>query len=1202
MIFVKKTPQNIAKTHPANSKISKETLTQNSDKPSQDLQLHSTSPAQGPLKLASVTTETSGGWTNHIYRLNLLIQKMTRRGLPIDTTRLDEMRVKLDKEKERLTTEIRELLSTREQSKGRKFWQYDEEDGYKVMPKILRDECKSRGIEITSEKRRKNKATGKFEKVMVSEIIPASYCQEGYKYPCPAQCYEPWFWNYAMECGYEWQEITFGDQPTDDNLLAVLVKREEFNPGSSAQIKEYCTFMSYPIPVAMKKTAHGKEEKETTDDKALEDLLKATKDHMFRLIQDFREVTKLLSTYVEGWRPNGRDGRLHSTFTFTPATGQLSSRNPNVQNAPSHSGDFGKEFKKVVRAREGRVIVNCVAPGTKVLMRDLTWKNAEEIKEGEAILGFDEELHPKTRRRYFKTSIVTKAQIKQSKRLVIETDRGNITVSLDHKFLTAKETQFAKWIEAKNLKVGQKIRYFTDPWETLDTYDAGWLAGFLDGEGYIGNGGGNKIAGARSTGLGFGQNDGSAAEKAVEIITNMGYTLTISNTRRCKQYHVISRNGKPYSGIRLIGQVRPVRLLPKVIDMVEGMATWGSASVASIVTNIYEAEDGPVVAISTTSKTLVTNGFLSHNCDYAGFHAQMTGYFAGSKDFMRLSVLGAHDYLAAHMLRRQIDRMKPKDLDNELWQQTIDHISDLDSWLSYDRNTLASKLKWIKKHHEHLRNKKAKPTCIAEGELVLTDKGLVPIQNVSLDHKLWDGLEWVSHEGVIYQGEKEVIEYAGLRATADHKVFTKQGRAIYFGQAASTQTELSRTGIGGQAVRESHRYTWKDEENKELLASQGKVQYLSSSKMGVQGQFTGRKNEGLSELYEHYMSFFRYFGQPLGRHSGTLHEAAQSTLQELWGQGHPDKVHFSKGIYQMGMGELAPQELQERRDRPHRQQWTLRAGELEAGYEKRELQQPSLNGKSIMEGRIDTANRVEKSIHLFLDSEIGSRRETDWGRDLEKVQPANKSKVYDIVNAGPRHRFTVSGILCGNCHGVNFGLGAKKMYEMNKDSFTSQKEAQEIKELFFSLFPEIRKFQEDIVDLAHREKKLISPYGYVRRFWEAKVWDARSRGLKNGEDAEKAIAFLPANTAFAIKKEAMLRLEDIGANEEYWLFNEVHDSMMFEIPKHRLDEAVHVIYREMTRPVMKLQHPTLAPEGLVCEVEVQVGESWGEVETVQIGE
>lgn len=92
--------------------------------------------------------------------------------------------------------------------------------------------------------------------------------------------------------------------------------------------------------------------------------------------------------------------------------------------------------------------------------------------------------------------------------------------------------------------------------------------------------------------------------------------------------------------------------------------------------------------------------------------------------------------------------------------------------------------------------------CIAENELVLTDKGLVPIQDVTTDMKVWDGEDWVSHEGVIYKGEKDVIEYEGLRATADHLVWDADTRKqIPFGQAAESRSRLLQSGSGGRNIR-----------------------------------------------------------------------------------------------------------------------------------------------------------------------------------------------------------------------------------------------------------------------------------------------------------------------------------------------------------------------------------------------------------------
>jgi len=43
------------------------------------------------------------------------------------------------------------------------------------------------------------------------------------------------------------------------------------------------------------------------------------------------------------------------------------------------------------------------------------------------------------------------------------------------------------------------------------------------------------------------------------------------------------------------------------------------------------------------------------------------------------------------------------------------------------------------------RQAPGKTDCIAEGELVLTDRGLVPIEHVHVADKVWDGNDWVCH-------------------------------------------------------------------------------------------------------------------------------------------------------------------------------------------------------------------------------------------------------------------------------------------------------------------------------------------------------------------------------------------------------------------------------------------------------------------------
>lgn len=69
------------------------------------------------------------------------------------------------------------------------------------------------------------------------------------------------------------------------------------------------------------------------------------------------------------------------------------------------------------------------------------------------------------------------------------------------------------------------------------------------------------------------------------------------------------------------------------------------------------------------------------------------------------------------------------------------------------------------------KGKVAELACIAEGQLVLTNHGEKPIETITTDDLVWDGEQWVVHEGVIYKGKRTVYTYQGLTATLDHLVF-----------------------------------------------------------------------------------------------------------------------------------------------------------------------------------------------------------------------------------------------------------------------------------------------------------------------------------------------------------------------------------------------------------------------------------------------
>ena len=76
-------------------------------------------------------------------------------------------------------------------------------------------------------------------------------------------------------------------------------------------------------------------------------------------IMDYRVLTKLNSTYVEGLgKVIAPDGRIHTCFQNTvTATGRLSSTEPNLQNIPVRT-ELGAELRKMFVAPPGRVLVD----------------------------------------------------------------------------------------------------------------------------------------------------------------------------------------------------------------------------------------------------------------------------------------------------------------------------------------------------------------------------------------------------------------------------------------------------------------------------------------------------------------------------------------------------------------------------------------------------------------------------------------------------------------------------------------------------------------------------------------------------------------------------------------------------------------------------------------------------------------------------
>ncbi len=328
--------------------------------------------------------------------------------------------------------------------------------------------------------------------------------------------------------------------------------------------------------------------------------------------------------------------------------------------------------------------------------------------------------------------------------------------------------------------------------------------------------------------------------------------------------------------------------------------------------------------------------------------------------------------------------------------------------------------------------------CIAEGELVLTHRGLVPINRISLEDRLWDGVEWVRHDGLIDQGIQEVITYDGLTATPDHEVFTECGRVLPLWQAASEMARLQRTGAEGRGLRFCDDHVVADTPRKRLSVRQGTMRADWYYQADVSQQLEERQNDLVPEERQTPDTPCGSAGSAVRRDPGTMQQPDPQTLGELRWPGNQMSIRDQDGIHPVGVYKPATQGLQGCGDRPEEQRRELRAGELEASDAQGEHPEPTQYSEDHVAGAVDTLGCVpQPSIQdqHWTPGQAGTDRRADTGtRAGERAQQTQElalhrrqARVYDIANAGPRRRFTTSNVLILNCVlGLGYQMGAPK--------------------------------------------------------------------------------------------------------------------------------------------------------------------------------
>ncbi len=132
---------------------------------------------------------------------------------------------------------------------------------------------------------------------------------------------------------------------------------------------------------------------------------------MVQMVLDYRELTKLKSTYADGLlKVIGPDGRIHTSFQMTvTATGRLSSTEPNLQNIPIRK-ESGAAIRRMFVAGPGQCLVD--ADYSQIELRLLAHMSGDETM----IAGFlsGEDVHRITASQVFDVPLETVTPLMRS--------------------------------------------------------------------------------------------------------------------------------------------------------------------------------------------------------------------------------------------------------------------------------------------------------------------------------------------------------------------------------------------------------------------------------------------------------------------------------------------------------------------------------------------------------------------------------------------------------------------------------------------------------------------------------------------------------------------------------------------------------------------------------------------------------------------
>lgn len=440
--------------------------------------------------------------------------------------------------------------------------------------------------------------------------------------------------------------------------------------------------------------------------------------------------------------------------------------------------------------------------------------------------------------------------------------------------------------------------------------------------------------------------------------------------------------------------------------------------------------------------------------------------------------------------------------------------------------------------------------CIAYDTPVLSSRGWIPIQEITSQDKLWDGVEWVTHAGVIYKGRQSTINCGGVFMTPEHEILMNHGWI----SAKDFINANARNKFDWPEIRLPDSYTtrWNYQwQNKKSVMALSLYLWQASNTRKPKFAFeTSTQSTTLWLSPRRTYKNSRYVKNSslshMDKYATTLFGPQRQGLEKLWWSWNnclPTLAGFIRIILERhacrlfkAINSWSPQQ--------QRQLHTEELSMGDIGSTKSKQKNKFNNPNSTW-----TNDNIRSSQSLWNSARdfIYSNKKTALASE-ESIDATNSitSKVYDIVNCGPRQRFVVRGVngelrIVHNCGAVHTDVDSYAALDMQ---------------------PRLHVLKE-IVDEANAKVIVFVPYtGAIRQVRDFLDTEGYESVLVDGHvTGRKRVDSL---NAFTRNKECRILL----ANPEtaaHGLNLAVADTMIWMAPIHSL-ETYRQACERMARP------------------------------------